>query len=523
MKKTRSMQFKFLITVISAMLAITFFVGGISIYEVDQYVQKQTNDFINVVCENEASQVNDIFGDMEKSVKIMESYVMGFMRSKEDIENHDRQKQIIQYADEMFVDVAKNTNGAVAYYLRWAPEVSDSLTGLFYSKTEGGDDYVRYVVTDIAAYDKTDREHVGWYWEPYEAGKPIWLAPYHNLNNDIWMISYVIPLYFEGQFFGVVGMDFDYTVLTDRVHEIQIYENGFAHLKLDGKAIHSENCDAGHMLGGSHDDYMQVTEELANGMTLAIFASYDDIREIRYNIAFKIMLVVVVLVTVFFLLALFVVRRIVKPLRELTEAAVKLTSGNYDVDIAHSDTYEIKLLTTAFENMTMHLREHEKMQYLLAYRDSLTELRNTTAYKVWVNDFDKEIAETKADFAVIVFDINFLKETNDHFGHDTGNKLIVTAAHIIANVFKRSPVFRIGGDEFVAILQKKDLEECVELLREFDEKCANEYIEVRDEKIPVKIARGFAQYDSAKDEKFLDVFNRADDEMYKNKRSAKEQ
>ena len=85
--KIQSMQFKVLITLLSAMLAITMFIGGLSIYEVDQFVQRQTEDYLNVTCEKDASQINDIFGDMEKSVHIMESYVLDFINSKADIED----------------------------------------------------------------------------------------------------------------------------------------------------------------------------------------------------------------------------------------------------------------------------------------------------------------------------------------------------------------------------------------------------------------------------------------------------
>ena len=132
--KIQSMQFKVLMTVISAMLAITVFIGGLSIYEVDQFVQHQTEDYINVTCEKDASQINDIFGDMEKSVHIMESYVLGFINSKADIEDAKKQAEILSRSDEMFVDVANNTDGAVAYYLRFTPELSHNTFGLFYSK-----------------------------------------------------------------------------------------------------------------------------------------------------------------------------------------------------------------------------------------------------------------------------------------------------------------------------------------------------------------------------------------------------
>ena len=214
-------------------------------------------------------------------------------------------------------------------------------------------------------------------------------------------------------------------------------------------------------------------------------------------------------------------KRIVSPLKQLTEASKKLADGDYEMQPIRSNTYEIQLLSTAFENMTMHLREHENLQYLLAYRDSMTGLRNTTSYKVWMSDFDKEIQNGPADFGVIVLDVNYLKETNDKYGHDVGNKLIIAVGQLISSIFKRSPVFRIGGDEFLVILQNRDLEEYEELCAKFDSECGNEYIEANGENIPISVARGVAMFDPEKDTKFIEVFNRADDAMYKHKRRTK--
>ena len=137
-------------------------------------------------------------------------------------------------------------------------------------------------------------------------------------------------------------------------------------------------------------------------------------------------------------------------------------------------------------------------------------------------DYDKEIENQNPDFGVMIFDINYLKETNDKYGHDFGNKLISCAAGIISGIFKRSPVFRIGGDEFLVILQNRDLEEYENLVAKFDEECKNNSIQAGEKNIPISIAKGFARYDSFKDSKFVDVFNRADDAMYANKREIKE-
>jgi diguanylate cyclase (GGDEF)-like protein len=152
----------------------------------------------------------------------------------------------------------------------------------------------------------------------------------------------------------------------------------------------------------------------------------------------------------------------------------------------------------------------------------LTGLRNTTSYKTWVVDFNKKIESESISFGVLVLDINFLKRTNDTYGHNVGNKLITTAAQIISDTFKRSPVFRIGGDEFVVILQNHDLEEREQLFASFSLACANAFVDVGGTKLPVNVAKGFSMFDPGTDTQFYDVFNRADNEMYKNKNEMKQ-
>ena len=519
LKKTQSMQFRILATIIFAMLAITVFIGGISIYEVDKYIQGESENFVKVTCDNEGAQINNIFEDMEKSVKVMESYIMDFFTEEVQIEDQDFQENVINSVDRMFADVAKHASGAVAYYFRFDPAFSDSKRGLFYSKTKGNNQYVSLEPTNISLYEKEDTEHVGWFWQPYEAGKPVWMLPYYNQNNNIYMISYVVPMYHREKFIGIVGMDFDYTVLAERVHEINIYENGFAHLQIDETVVCSFDSDC-EQDTKDNSKYLRVSKELKNGMTLVLSASYDDIRQIRYEIGFEILFVVLVLSAFFTIIAIFVVRKIVAPLKKLADASVKLSNGDYNVEFVNSNVSEIELLNTAFENMAMHLHEREKELRFSANRDSLTGLRNTTSYKRWVTEFDKEIANKTATFGVVVFDLNQLKETNDTYGHDAGDKLIATAAKVISDIFKRSPVFRIGGDEFLAVLQHRDLKDCEKLFAQFDVECAKARIKGNGEKT-ISIARGFALFESDKDFCFNDVFKRADNAMYENKRKIK--
>ncbi len=56
-------------------------------------------------------------------------------------------------------------------------------------------------------------------------------------------------------------------------------------------------------------------------------------------------------------------------------------------------------------------------------------------------------------FAIVIFDVNGLKQVNDTLGHNAGDRYIKDACEMICTSFKRSPIFRIGGDEFAVIAQ----------------------------------------------------------------------
>jgi diguanylate cyclase (GGDEF)-like protein len=375
-------------------------------------------------------------------------------------------------------------------------------------------------VTDLSLYDRDDTEHVGWFWQPYDAGEAVWMAPYYNRNNGILMISYVVPMYCEGRFIGVVGMDFDYHILMDRVHSIRVYENGFAHLEMNGVVIHAEGHGDAEDVTEHPEKYLQESKELVNGMTLVVSASLKDIRQIDREIVRNILLAVLLLSALFALVAFFAVKRIVEPLKKLTAASEKLSNGEYNVEHVHSNTREIRLLSVAFEQMAVRLREREGILHRSAYRDTLTGLRNTTSCKAWVEEFEKTIRNHQADFGVVVLDINELKNANDLHGHDVGNELIVSSAKIISNVFKHSPVFRIGGDEFLVVLQNSDLANREILFEQFDRNCAQSLVN-ETARISVRIALGFARFEAGKDQCFADVFKRADEAMYRNKRMSK--
>lgn len=149
----------------------------------------------------------------------------------------------------------------------------------------------------------------------------------------------------------------------------------------------------------------------------------------------------------------------------------------------------------------------------LAYVDSLTGLFNYTAFK-----YMKSRWPERTDWTYIVMDVNWLKQTNDQYGHRAGDELLCCAARCIREAFYRAEdCFRIGGDEFAVIAAATDedaVKAAVETLRrlcaEWDAK----------EEYPVSIAVGYAMQ-AGRTMTADELFMEADAAMYRNKAEIK--
>ena len=164
----------------------------------------------------------------------------------------------------------------------------------------------------------------------------------------------------------------------------------------------------------------------------------------------------------------------------------------------------------------------EAMQKEFAYqdmanKDSLTGVKNKRAYAQAEAELDDYIAKcTQPPFSVVVCDINGLKEVNDTKGHNAGDAFIRNACSIICNIFKHSPVFRIGGDEFAVIMKGSDYDERTHLMAEL-----NKVLEANKHNGMVILAAGISDFDPDLDMRVQDVFERADNLMYDNKKICK--
>lgn len=151
-------------------------------------------------------------------------------------------------------------------------------------------------------------------------------------------------------------------------------------------------------------------------------------------------------------------------------------------------------------------------------RDPLTGVGSKSAYLKKLSELSRKMSSSEPyKFAFVVVDMNNLKCINDTHGHKAGDLYITGSCDMIGNVFSNSPVYRIGGDEFVALLTGEDYNDRKALV----EKLKSDYEEShgREDKEPwerYSASVGMSER-KAEDTTVEEVFKRADMAMYEDK------
>ena len=182
----------------------------------------------------------------------------------------------------------------------------------------------------------------------------------------------------------------------------------------------------------------------------------------------------------------------------------------------YSDKKHIVISVTNIDSQIRReqkIREEASIAYEKARRDGLTGIKNKTAYGEFEAKLNKQIQSGEnVKFAIALCDVNGLKTVNDTLGHIAGDEYIRSASRLVCQTFAHSPVFRIGGDEFVAILRGSDFENCERLEKKF-----TEAVKENVDQHKVVVACGISVFDKEHDKDVSSVFERADALMYKNK------
>ena len=414
--------------------------------------------------------------------------------------------------------IAVGTAGSISYYLRLIPEIAGTKGGFSMqreeSRWEGAlSPFVEREPIDLALYAPEDVPNVGWYYIPKKSNTATLIEPYVDAVTNFYVISYVAPLFVEGKFIGVVGMDIDFNFIIQELRRMSIYDYGYVYLMNRNNIVLYHRDQPQGALFQPNPEFQEIEIYLANGMWLGIATPLSKVHDTRNSVLMNLFAAIIIVAMLISFVSITIASKSIKPLAGMTEAAKRIASGDLNVKISYESDNELGILVRSIREMAAKLEFY-------VYRDKLTGLRNAAAFMSKSAELDERSKhEPDLKYGVVIFDANFLKKVNDNYGHEAGNELLRHAGSVIEKVFPNSLTYRTGGDEFAAVLEGHDYENRQGLLILFDEMAAQEHFSVADTTLTLSVARGLGVYESGMD--FSSVSKKADAAMYNHKASIK--
>ena len=320
--------------------------------------------------------------------------------------------------------------------------------------------------------------------------------PYYNMNVNLEMISFVIPIIHDGNVIGVVGMDITTELLYENTESVTVYDTGYAflmdnegnfvyhpemqsnkisvsfneeHVYLYEKSMLSAENQTVEQYQWKDMDKRLITQSLNNGMLFTVCITEDEIMQSQKQMIMRSVAVIVLVIFVSIIVTVKLIKLIVK----------------------------------------------------VAYIDELTGLGNENAYRECVDNINRQIiSKEDVDFAVVVVDINDLKKVNDSYGHEYGDILIQNAASVLKKVWRKDS-YRIGGDEFAVVLMNADNVKIKKDILLFETEMETFRKQNGGEEFYLQMAVGVTVYNPETDVEYMDVFRRADSAMYEDKKTKK--
>jgi len=380
----RSIKFKIFLSILICSILISILVGFESISNSTNVAEADSREKLNLMCQNKTNELNSKIGKVEASVNTLSEIAL---ETLDDVNKFSSDEQYVKNYQDKIEPIAKkfgeNTDGAMTFYIRFNPKFTVPTSGIFYSKQDEKSSFEKLTPTDFSKYDPTDMAHVGWYYTPVNAKKPTWLDPYLNSNINVYMVSYVVPLFKDGKSIGIVGMDINFKNIQDIVQDTKVYDTGYAFL-VNGQyeVMYHPNLSVKDNLSTVENGSLKgLTDEmsknkvsekqysytykgisknvsyshLSNGWVFALGAPVNEILKQSNNIIRIISMSIIVGLIISIIVAFYVGNIISKPIIKMTSIIKKtgdldLTYDN-DFDSLLKQKDEIGELSKAFNNM----------------------------------------------------------------------------------------------------------------------------------------------------------------------------
>ncbi|MCR5687970.1 MAG: hypothetical protein K6G58_08120 [Lachnospiraceae bacterium] len=338
-RKTKSLRTELLVITLVNVIVIAVIIGAIAAVSTNKLVHDKAEQSLRNKTMVTSDELDTEMSRVETSVSILADAVMDNLDWNSFTSSPSGVDALTESVRQTAIDCAKNTAGAITYYVRYNPDFAYPTSGIFAQLNDSGD-YDQLTPTDFTEFDKDDTA-VSWYYGPVNYGKPIWMSPYYNSNIDVYMISYVIPLFYEGKSVGIVGMDISLENINGIVGNLNTAnEKGFLltaenttlnHPSLsDGDAFPLQFAgDDGYVTEGGS---VYVYDTLRNGFKAVLMTDSKSVNSEANSLHIK--LIIGSLAGILFgaVFGFIFITRLINPLKSVTDIVDQMGQLNLRVD-----------------------------------------------------------------------------------------------------------------------------------------------------------------------------------------------
>ena len=237
--------------------------------------------------------------------------------------------------------------------------------------------------------------------------------------------------------------------------------------------LNSNNEDATHTLTQFNEQEVYLTHTtLRNKLHIFGQLNAKEVLASGHDLTQAVLIIIIVSVVITTMLVYLALKRtLITPIRQLNEAVNDMQYGEFQRKINIRTNNELGQLARTFETMGEELQTSHDRIHALAYYDELTKLPNRSMFK---NELQRTLSycqRRQLSFALMFIDIDNFKHVNDVFGHQAGDKLLMTVSErlkqslrgedLLARTLEETEqsssddtdvVARLGGDEFIVLL-----------------------------------------------------------------------
>ena len=385
----KSIRMKITAAIVVCSLITAVVISFLSVSDTREMSNTAAEKELVLSCDNTSREINALISRIEQSVDTLTDVAMEKMEFSKFPNNDAYVEEYTNGLLQEFTTFAEHTDGAITAYIRYNPEFTEPTSGIFLTRNDTKSAFDSVTPTDFSMYDPSDAAHVGWYYIPVANKAPLWMDPYLNANINVYMISYVVPLYENGTSVGILGMDIDFGQLTALADNAVAFDTGYAFIVSSaGSVLYHKDIDSGTDLaeynGGElssvkdflmdasnqgktmkytldgEDKYLSYLE-LGNGMKLVLTAPVEEIEADADALSNQILLFLVVGLVIAVVLGVLIGSTIAKPIKRITEIIKQTSELDFqraeDIDKLMKRKDETGIMAKAVNEMRSVLRE----------------------------------------------------------------------------------------------------------------------------------------------------------------------